>query len=442
MLRRVSKHIYQSHISPEQSGVLFYKGLHMAETEEQWAHPALEVLNDNKTALAVWEGQRRLLPGGDRFAAFRETVPETPLALVSAEALPADVRATGFTVWIKDDRLMPGGSYKLRGAWNKLRDEAEARGDVAHLTAVAASTGNHANQVARAARALGYKGTVAYCPEDTSLVKLYDGVSNGVEIVTLPDLGAALKAAEAHGNREEAVFVPPFDDIAIMAGQGTVTVEASEQLASHGLVPEDTPMAFFFAGGGGGLAAGNAVAVARLLPGATVTVAQAEGANGMTFALDGVPFDMAMFRNKCDGAAVPTPGALPMEILSDERLAAVATVSDAQIGEAMAVLSRSGLVPEPAGALGMAQLLAHIRADPEGHGVLVAHVSGANKTPQKVAEYMGDALAAGLIPAHEASRVCAQAYQERTVDGVDEILLRTGQRAGALGMRVISSPAR
>ncbi len=409
-------------------------------TAEQPLTTTHELFADNPVALEVWQRQQLLLPGGERHAAFREAVLETPLFRLPSELLPADLRNTSAEVWIKDDRRQHDKAYKLRGAFNKLYDEREKRGgNVSQVYAIAASTGNHMVAVQRAAEALGYAGAAGYYPKGASLAKLFGAIRKGVQLTEKDTIEAAIEAANTMGKDRFSVFVPPFDDLSIMAGQGTVMIEIVNQL--DGEFDES-----FFAAAGCGLAAGNRVAQAELMPHAGFTFVQAQGSHGAVLAQRGEKLEQEDFRNKCDGAAVLTPGELPMAVLVDSRYTNGVVVEDKDIGEAMVVLAATGEVPEPAGALALAGLLASLRANPSKAGRLVAHVSGANKTPEKVAEYLEDALTAGLITPADRARVNSQAYLERVVDGVDEIdeigLRRIGKHAGSLiGGRVLSSPA-
>src|SRR3954471_1895419 len=185
---------------------------------------------------------------------LRGTVTLTPLLPLEWE---------GRRIWIKAECLQQGGSFKLRGATNRLlllSDEQRGRGVVAF------SSGNHAQGVARAARALGIAATIVM-PADAPAVKVEGTRAAGAEIVffdrateSREEIGARLAAEKG------ATLVPSFDDVDVIEGQGTVGVEIEAQLGAQ-------PPAVIIPCGGGGLASGIALA----LPGARIMVVEPEG---------------------------------------------------------------------------------------------------------------------------------------------------------------------
>jgi threonine dehydratase len=244
-------------------------------------------------------------------------------------------RFVGRDVFLKAENLQRTGSFKVRGAFNRiasLDDAARAAG------VVAASAGNHGQAVAWAAQAVGASATI-FMPEDAQMAKVDATRSYGARIELVPGLvEESLTAAAAFAEKTGATFVHPFGDPLVIAGQGTVALELLEQLPDVRTVL--VPI------GGGGLAAGVATAVKALRPRAAVVGVQAAGV------LPGGPgFTIA------DGIAVKQPGELAMSIMS-RVLDEIVLVTDEEIAEAIVLLlERAKLVVEGAGAVGVAALL-------------------------------------------------------------------------------------
>ncbi len=258
-------------------------------------------------------------------------------------------RLAGRDVWLKAENLQRTGSFKVRGAVNRvaaLTDEERARG------VVAASAGNHGQAVAWAAREAGVPATIIV-PQDAPMAKVDATRSYGA---TVEMTGASFEEAVAAGRRlvEEtgAVYVHAFEDGDVVAGQGTVGLELAEQLEDVETVV--VPV------GGGGLAAGIALGVQA------VAAARCEWS-----ACGHLPEGFAV----ADGIAVKQLGELPRAILED-RLDPMVEVSSAEIAQAIVlVLERTKLVVEGAGAAGVAALLA---GRVEGSGPVAVILSGGN----------------------------------------------------------------
>jgi len=275
---------------------------------------------------------------------------------------------TGGEVFIKCENLQRTGSFKIRGAYNRisrLSEQERAAG------VVAASAGNHAQGVALAASLSGCPSTV-FMPEDAAIPKVEATKRYGAELVmTGKDIGAALEAAIEYAEQEGKVFVHPFDHPHIIAGQGTIGCEIVEQLPQVGTVV--VPV------GGGGLISGVAAAAKALKPKTRLIGVQAAGAAAFPPSLDkGVPVTLEHLTTIADGIAANTPGDLTLahcQALVDE----VVTVSDDAIAEALVFTAeRMKLVLEPAGAAGVAGTMLHSRLmDPP---VLVL-LSGGNIDP-------------------------------------------------------------
>lgn len=275
----------------------------------------------------------------------------------------------GDTVHLKLENLQRTGAFKLRGAHNMLAQlpkEALERG------VVAASAGNHAQGVAYAATALGVQSTI-FMPRGAALPKLQATKNYGADIrlrgsVFQETLASALEFVQETG----AVFVPPYDDPRIIAGQGTVGLEILDKLpdADTVIVPI----------GGGGLIAGVAIAVkeraAQLGRSIRVIGVQSSGASAFAPSLEaGEPVTIQTKPTIADGIAVSRPGDLTFEIVRDY-VDEIVSVSDDDIARALIVLlERAKQVVEPAGAAGVAAILSgQIR----GTGKTVALLSGGN----------------------------------------------------------------
>jgi threonine dehydratase len=240
-------------------------------------------------------------------------------------------RLAGRDVHLKAENLQRTGSFKIRGAVNKLAalDEAERAAGV-----VAASAGNHAQAVAWAAREAGIRATI-FVPQDAPMAKVEATRSYGAEVeMGGAGLEEAVAAALGHVAATGATFVHPYEDELIIAGQGTIGLELAEQMPEAQTVV--VPI------GGGGLAAGVALALRAVRAEARIV--------GVRSAPDG--FAIA------DGIAVKQPGELTGPLL-DELLDDVVEVSGEEIAQAIVLLlERTKLVVEGAGAVGVAALLA------------------------------------------------------------------------------------
>lgn len=390
-------------------------------------HSGLEAIANNPTAREIYAHQELLSvlneESSQRRNRFYEVVVQTPLRFVDDDLLPADLRGSGYIIAVKDEGRQKGGAYKLRGTTNALLD-----GDRSNRVVVA-STGNHANETAIAGRELGYAGTEVHCPRDIAASKRVAMQFNGAEVYAkYRTLEQALGAATGRGKQDGYMFVHPYNDLAVIAGQGTISLEAIAQLQAAGL--SEAHATFILPAGGGGIGAGNAVAAKANWPNAEVRLSQMEGAHGIAAELYGYPFDPQKLNKACDGAAVASGGRLPMEIIKDNALVdAVDVVSEADIGEAMAILAQVSDVPEPAGALALAAALQYMRLNKRhmtdgGQHVLVAVTSGRRVTPQKVGHFMQTAFVGQRISGPLAASVMSKAYAERNVDGLDEYLDR------------------
>ncbi len=295
---------------------------------------------------------------------------------VRTPLLPWDERT-----WLKPESLQPVGAFKMRGAYNKLAsltDAERARGVVTY------SSGNHAQAVARAARLLGASAVIVM-PDDAPRVKV-DGVRrDGAEIVfTGPGSEERHEVALALVAERGYTMVEPYDDPAIIAGQGTIGLEIVEDLP--GVTSVLVPVS------GGGLSAGIATAVKRLRPAARMIGVEPELAADAKESLERGelvtwPGDQTN-RTMADGLRTQSLGPLPFEHLR-EFLDEVVTVSEEEIAEAMRTLAhRARLVIEPSGAAAMAAHLCGRLAQSADDGARVVILSGGNIDPDRFLEIL------------------------------------------------------
>lgn len=276
----------------------------------------------------------------------------------------------GPEVWVKREDVSPVKAYKWRGACNRmavLSPGEAARG------VVTASAGNHAQGVALAARTLGIRARI-YMPGSTPRVKQAAVRHHGGEWVQIHLAGDSYDEAVAAARQDEkasgAVYVHAYDDLQVMAGQGTLADEVV--LSGHG--PFD---AAYLQIGGGGMAAGVACWLRTYWPDIRLVGVEGAGQASMKAALAaGQPVALEHLDLFCDGTAVRKAGSLPFELCRG-LLHGVETVTNGEVCQAIRVLWE-GLrcVAEPAGALGLAGVLKH-RAELTGKRVLVV-LCGAN----------------------------------------------------------------
>jgi threonine dehydratase len=292
---------------------------------------------------------------------------------------------TGGQVFLKAENLQRTGAYKVRGAYNvmsKLSAAERKRG------VVAASAGNHAQGVALAARELGIKAKI-FMPVGASLPKVSATRGYGAEVVlTGENFAECLKAAKEYSAKKNSVFIPPFDHIDVVIGQGTVGLEIMQEL------PEVDNIVVAI--GGGGLTAGVAV-VAKLM-------AKANGRKVKVYGVQSehaAPYVTSLKKGKltevvttptiADGIAVSKPGRVPFELIK-QNIDKVVTVSENEIAKAILVLlERAKQVVEPAGAVGVAAILA---GKLKLKGTTVVILSGGNMDPLLLQRVVRHGLAA------------------------------------------------
>lgn len=305
--------------------------------------------------------ERRPTPEGVAAAAKRVAphVVRTPL-------LPLEWR--GVRLWVKAECLQEGGSFKLRGATNRLLllSSAERERGV-----VAFSSGNHAQGVAIAARRLGIPATIVM-PSDAPAVKRDSTLAAGAEIVAYDRATGSREAiAAALAEARGATLVPSFDDVDVIEGQGSVGVEIAGQLGA-------SPDKLLVPCGGGGLSAGIALA----LPEAEIVTVEPEGWDDMARSLEsGVPVPVAEPAppTRCDALQTKLVSPLTLGALRASGASGL-FVTEAEVEAAMAFAARHlRIVVEPGGAVALAALLAGKAGQVSERTVVV--VSGGNVDP-------------------------------------------------------------
>jgi threonine dehydratase len=253
----------------------------------------------------------------------------------------------GVTALLKCEHLQRTGSFKIRGAYNRI---AQLTAEERAAGVVCASAGNHAQGVALSARLAGVPARV-FMPEGAPLPKVEATRGYGAEVVlTGATFDDAFAASQEWTREHGATFVHPFDHPDIIAGQGTLGLELVEQVPDLGTVV--VPI------GGGGLISGIATAVKALRPEVRVVGVQAAGAAAFPASIAaGHPVAVDRVSTIADGIAVKNPGALTLAHVR-ERVDEIVTVTDEDIARAVLLLvERAKQVVEPSGAAGLAAVL-------------------------------------------------------------------------------------
>jgi threonine dehydratase len=276
----------------------------------------------------------------------------------------------GVEVWVKREDLSSVKSYKWRGACNRM---ATLGPDEVRRGVVTASAGNHAQGVALAARRLGIRARI-HMPRSTPKVKQDAVVKHGGEFVEIHLSGDsyddALQSAREEEARTGAIYIHAYDDIKVMAGQGTLADEVV--LSGHG--PFD---AAYLQIGGGGIAAGVSTWLKTYWPGMrAIGVEGVDQAAMLAASRAGHPVKLDTLDLFCDGTAVRQAGDLPFEVCR-QTLDSIETVTNDDVRHAMRVLWE-GLrcISEPSGAMGLAAVLKQ-REKLAGKRVLIV-LCGAN----------------------------------------------------------------
>ncbi len=280
----------------------------------------------------------------------------------------------GTRVFLKVETLQHTGSFKARGAFNRL---LQMRADEHKRGVVAFSSGNHAQGVAFAARALSMPAVIVM-PADAPAIKIEGTRALGAEIVLYDRARESREAIAARiAATRGAVLVPSYDDRAIIAGQGTLGLEAADDLARAGIAPDIVlaPVS------GGGLIAGVSLAVHAPFPRAAIFAVEPEGFDdhARSLASGAIQPNAAASGSLCDALLAAQPGDLTFAI-NWAHLAGGLSVSDAEALEAVVFAARTlKLVVEPGGAVALAAVL-NGKVPVRGRNVL-AVLSGGNIDP-------------------------------------------------------------
>lgn len=300
-------------------------------------------------------------------------VRETPLEYASRLS-----ERYGANIYLKREDLQGVRSYKIRGAFHKISNipvDLRSRG------IVAASAGNHAQGVALACALLGIQAYI-FMPKHTPLQKVEAVRFHGQERVKIKLVGdtfdEAYAASRAFCEKNQAIYISPFDDFDIIAGQATVCLEIVAQIPK--------PMDYLvLAVGGGGIAAGAALVLAALSPSTKlIAVEPAQAASLAAACAQGEPVTLPTIDSFVDGAAVKRMGEKTFDILKN-KLDRVLAIEKKQLAQTMLDLYQFyGMIVEPAGALSVAGL-ANIAAEIKGKTV-VCVISGGNFDPKRFPE--------------------------------------------------------
>jgi threonine dehydratase len=313
---------------------------------------------------------KTILPDGGDIAAAAKRLAGVAVRTPLVNAPVLDERL-GARVFLKAETLQRTGSFKFRGAYNKIASippERRAAGVVAY------SSGNHAQGVAAAAKLLGMPATIVM-PGDAPLAKRNRTAALGAEIVlydrnTQDRAAIAKEIVAARG----ATLVPPYDDPLIIAGQGTIGAEIVEDLRWLNLKPQ----VVFIGASGGGLASGVALGISTKVPAADFYIVEPEGFDDTlrSFASGQRESNPRMSGTICDALMTPTPGELTFPI-TRQLIGRGFTVTDAEVAAAVRyAFEELKLVVEPGGAIGLAAMLAN-KLDVTGK-VVVGVLSGGN----------------------------------------------------------------
>lgn len=254
---------------------------------------------------------------------------------------------TDCKLYLKAENLQITGSFKVRGSYFKmsgLSDAERAKG------VVACSAGNHAQGVALAAQRSGIQATI-FLPSTAPISKIEATRQYGAQIELIDGVyDDAYHAALTYAQETDAVFVHPFDDVDVIAGQGTIALELMEQLPDMEAVV--VPV------GGGGLISGVAYAIKKLNPNCKVYGVQAAGASSMVMAMEQQKREaLAKVCTFADGIAVKVPGEITYEMCKEYVDEMVSVTDDETAAAILALMEQQKLVAEGAGAVAVAALL-------------------------------------------------------------------------------------
>jgi len=289
----------------------------------------------------------------------------------------------GGRVFIKPESLQRTGSFKFRGAFNRL---VQLQGEEKKAGVVAWSSGNHAQGIAAAARILGINAAIVM-PQDAPAIKMQSTRDLGAEIITYDRYRESREEIGHRLSRERgAVLVPSYDDPHIMAGQGTAGLEMADQVAGEGITLDRLLVCC----GGGGLIAGVSTAFAQQSPATAVYSVEPAGFDDTARSLQQRQrvSNAPEARSICDALLAPEPGELTFEV-NRQRLTGGLAVTDDEVRDAMRfAFSVLKLGVEPGGAVGLAALLS-AKVDVRD-GVTGVVISGGNVDPDQYAAILSN----------------------------------------------------
>lgn len=280
---------------------------------------------------------------------------------------PNLTKLSGYNVYLKKENLQTTGSFKLRGAFNKIALVVDKD---KNANVVAASAGNHAQGVAFAASHFGIKATIVM-PESTPLTKIQGVMAFGAEVVLHGmNYDEAYAKALTYAKENGAVFVHPFADDDVITGQGTIALEMFEEI--------DNLDAIIVPVGGGGLISGVAFAAKQLNPNIKVIGVSSEGAPAMKESYEAKkPIDTLSVKTIADGIAVRDTSPFTLEYIL-QNVDEMITVCEDEIANAILfLLEKQKLLVEGAGAVGVAALMHNKIKLPKNANIGIV-VSGGN----------------------------------------------------------------
>ncbi len=331
---------------------------------------------------------------------------------------PVLSKESGCEVYLKTENLQITGSFKVRGAYYKISQltEAEkARG------VIACSAGNHAQGVALASKKFGIKSIICM-PDGAPISKVEATKSYGAEVVLVPGV-----YDDAHNRAEELkaekgyTFIHPFDDEDVIAGQGTIGLEITEQLKDADIVV--VPV------GGGGLVSGVAFAIKSLNPKIRVYGVQSAGAPSMLNSLEHHKIEtLPSVSTVADGIAVKEPGRLTFDICS-KYVDGIVSVTDDQVSAAiLALIEKQKMIAEGAGAVSLAAVMFGKIPDMKGKKV-VCLISGGNIDVTILSRVISRGL---LMSGRQCSLTLELMDKPGQLVGVSEIIARCGGNVTAV----------
>lgn len=271
-------------------------------------------------------------------------------------------------IFLKREDQQPVHSFKLRGAYNKLSNLPE---ELCIYGVVAASAGNHAQGLALAANKLGIKATI-FMPITTPDIKVDNVKRYGAEVRLVgKSFNEAQTASVAFAKQENKTLIHPFDDIDVIAGQGTVAKELLQQQPNSDVI--------FIPVGGGGLLAGMAVYLKQLRPSIKVIGVEAEDSACLKAALSaGKPTDLEQVGLFADGVAVKRIGEQTFELIKKYCDDVITVSTDEICASIKDIFEQTRVIAEPAGALSLAGLQKYCQSNHQENEILTAILSGAN----------------------------------------------------------------